>query len=73
MIARGKLTEDEYRERQTRLSLERREDLIRRVPPAVEDEGAEAVEAWADEWTDPRCELADTAGNPRAPLPWAAS
>ena len=73
MIANGKLTEEEYRERRARRPTERREDLLRRVPPAVRAEGPAAVEAWTDEWSDPRRELSDTAGNPRAPLPWSTS
>jgi hypothetical protein len=69
-IARGKTTEAEYREAQGRRLTERREDLERRVPPLVEDEGAAAVARWVEEWLvpDPRIFLLDDPG-PRAPLP----
>ncbi|MBS1842943.1 MAG: hypothetical protein JST53_00870 [Actinobacteria bacterium] len=70
MIARGKLTEAEYRQRVAPREVKWRERLERRVPPAVEAEGPAAVEEWVEEWLvkDPRYLLRDDLG-PRAPLP----
>jgi hypothetical protein len=56
-IEQGRLTEDEYREREARRLTERRAELGRRVPAAVLLEGPAAVEEWVDGWLtkrDPR-------------------
>lgn len=70
VIARGKMTPAGYRQRQRELRERRRQEFIHLVPPAVEMEGPEAVERWADEMVDqrdPRLELLDRRGS-RDPL-----
>lgn len=70
MIVRGKMTPAGYRQGERERRERRRREFIRLVPPAVEAEGPEAVEEWADEMVDhrdPRLELMDRRG-PRDPL-----
>jgi hypothetical protein len=65
------MTEQEYREGERERAERHRAELIRRVPPAIDAEGPDAVEAWADEWSavDPRLTFGRReAGDPRAPL-----
>lgn len=74
-IERGRFTLEEYRERVRERRRERIADMIERVPPAVEAEGPEAVETWAEEMVDhrdPRLFLKDEPG-PRDPLPAQAA
>ncbi|HKZ12961.1 MAG TPA: hypothetical protein VJL81_03845 [Solirubrobacterales bacterium] len=49
-IERGRTTEEEYLERECERQHRTRAEMVRRVPPEVEAEGAGAVEVWTDEW-----------------------
>lgn len=68
---RGEEYVAEFLARREERRQERIADLIERAPPAVGREGPDAVREWAEEWdaTDPRLQVMNAEGNPRAPLP----
>lgn len=72
LIARGSITEPEYRERVRGIEERERADLISRMPPAVAAVGPAAVEEWVAEWRRidrRRWPFRRADGDPRAPLP----
>ncbi len=75
-IGRGRFTEEEYRQGQREREERHRAEVTRHVPPEVETEGADAVEAWVDEWAavDGRLFLRlarSVPRGPRAPLDYS--